>query len=65
MEDFNPDDEPKNLSGGEEETGDLVGQNEIKYTLSCHFQLFVLTPAIHSLIFPSTFSFYLFFNHVS
>lgn len=33
MEDFNPDDEPNNLNGVEEETGDLVGQNKIKYTL--------------------------------
>lgn len=31
MEDFNPDEEPKEAKGEEEEESDLVGQNMLKY----------------------------------
>lgn len=31
MEDFNPDEEPKEPKGEEEEEGDLVGQNKFKF----------------------------------
>lgn len=35
MEDFNPDDEPKELKREEEEEGDLVGHDKFSFTATC------------------------------
>lgn len=62
MEDFNPDDEPKEPKGEEEEEGDLVGQRQFKFIatqISASFPLMIPTYHIQfmqfMLLLPSNF----------
>lgn len=49
MEDFNPDDEPKEPKGEEEEEGDLVGQIHFKFKTTQIQASFPLTYHIKSM----------------
>lgn len=42
MEDFNPDDEPKEAKGEEEEEGDLVGQIYVYSHRDCGVIIYIL-----------------------